>query len=117
MTALALAVLLVGSLVLGTQSAPQKKRIVNGSDAGAFLYLVKIESLRPSESLIGSGSCITKNHVLTSASQIVNYTSFRLELRTISLSVLTGTAHPEYDPETLENDIGIIRASTMHNCM
>lgn len=115
MTGLPTSALLISLIVLGAQSVPQK-RIINGSSAGDISYLVKITSSRASGSLVGTGNIITKNHVLTSASQIVGYNLFRMELKNVILNVQVGTPHPEFDPETLANDVGIIRSTNMDLC-
>lgn len=112
---------LIGCLLLsvisliGVYSLPQS-RIIGGFLAPDNRHLVRVESSNASHTKTGSGSFITLNCLLTSASQIHLYDKFKLEYKTHAIIAYGKTAHPDYNPITRQHDIGIIRSTTFHEC-
>lgn len=102
-------------LYLCVDALPQS-RIIGGSHAEDDRHLLRIESRRTNYTKAGTGSFITKNHALTSATQVVGFTSFLLEYKTYEIIGYVKYNHPDYNPETLENDIGIIVSYTITDC-
>ncbi|KXJ73175.1 trypsin-1 [Aedes albopictus] len=110
-----LAVILI--CVLGAQAEPDRTpRIINAHTAphivgyNAYVLYTNVASV----GFFGGGTIISDKHVLTSAKIIEGYvrwdvgfgSNIFVELTTITS--ITASWHPEFDPNTSINDIGII---------
>lgn len=111
MTAVCLGLFLVGSASLDPQS-----RIIGGSDGEFMPFAVKILSQNQWFQTFGGGSFVTRRHILTQARLIHGYIFFYASYASNSLNDTFNDylpeqyAHPDYNPDTFEHEIGIFVA-------
>lgn len=90
-----------------------QSRIVNGEDSDYVDYAVKVVAFNGLTTQ-GSGSIISSRHVLTTANLIYHnhniqiFYGSHLNSSLKRADILDGVPHPDFDPVTLENDIGIL---------
>ncbi|KXJ73174.1 hypothetical protein RP20_CCG016336 [Aedes albopictus] len=103
-------------LVFDVQAQPnQTPRADNGYLAPHVSYNAYILYMnQQSAGFFGGGTIISDRHILTAAKNIVEFTRWDVGVGSnvfVHLSTITSnqaTAHPEYNPVTSANDIGII---------
>lgn len=89
-------------------------RMINGADSGFVPHAARVFGFSLPYSTEGSGTFVTQRHVLTAASIIrdmsIFYVNFGNESMTAA-STLSGLGfmHPAYEPDTFQNDLGIVR--------
>ncbi|XP_055597321.1 brachyurin-like [Uranotaenia lowii] len=107
--------------VRDAQMRQKDTRIVNGhpAPAGRFPYQVHLTGFTNAGALSCGGSVISSTWVLTAAHCQVNVNSFNIilgsHLRNAPYQTRTSAQiviHPNYNPNNLNNDIGLIRMGT-----
>ncbi|XP_055600587.1 LOW QUALITY PROTEIN: trypsin-like [Uranotaenia lowii] len=107
--------------VRDAQMRQKDTRIVNGhpAPAGRFPYQVHLTGFTNAGALSCGGSVISSTWVLTAAHCQVNVNSFNIILgshpampRTRPVPQPRSSSHPNYNPNNLNNDIGLIRMGT-----
>lgn len=91
-------------------------RIVGGTNSTLTLYVAQVsgyDNWTGGGGVHGGGSFITYSHILTSARLIHNKGYWRFQYgEEVMINLYSGNAtavhHPDYDPETYENDIGVL---------
>lgn len=117
MKSLPVSLILTLVLPLLVSSWPQN-RIINGTYNRVVPYSVLLESItRISEEyvgVVGGGSLITLGHILTSATithgfdrVLIQYKNYNGQWYSFSSTDLT--THPAFNPETLQNNIALIK--------
>lgn len=93
-----------------------EKRIINGSQVTEpSEYAVEVVSRYLTQyQTWGGGTLIAKNVVLTQAQLIAGFTETTVRFGSVTwgdlfaVEVAQGVSHPEFDPLTHENDIGLL---------
>ncbi|XP_969734.1 brachyurin [Tribolium castaneum] len=96
-------------------------RIIGGDIARAsqFPYSAGIISNYPTGSFFCGGALISNQWILTAAQCIINATQLTIYLGSnkidgndpnrVTVATATYVTHPDYNPDTLENDVGLVR--------
>lgn len=91
--------------------------MINGEYGGFVPYTTRVTGFSMAYSTEGGGSFITLRHIVTAASIVhkmsIMYVYYGNESMATAKSLSgLGVTHPEYDPFTFENDIGMVTLGT-----
>lgn len=110
----AIILLTTGLVNCGTIPRHVQKRIINGVDSEYVPYVTMVTGYNLHYGTFGGGSFVTLQHVLTAANLIYNMEYWYIDYGKASVGnmpyaeIHKGIHHPEYDPESFANDIGIL---------
>lgn len=103
------------SSLTSVNSAPDQLngRIINGQDSSYVPYVAQVWAVTDGYQAHGGGSFITLQHVLTAGSLVHNMSWWYVEFGSIFwvgniINSFNAALHPEYDPYTFENNIGLL---------
>lgn len=111
--------LLVAGLAVAAQASVLNGRIVNGNNAplnsaNYHAHLLLRANQGATATSVGSGTLISTQHILTSATNTMNFGYWSVGLGNLNRSLLSwhdstrAVTHNEFDPNTLNNNLGII---------
>lgn len=113
------AVLLVVSIRLVNCGVVAEKRIINGQDVEENVpYTAMVSGFNSDYATFGGGSFVSYAHVVTAANLIYNMDWWYVDYGKETLgnmpyaAVERAVSHPDYDPVSFENDIGLLFLSS-----
>lgn len=105
---LLLPILLCTSSGFADTARDVRSRILNGQDTEWVPYTTSVFGFYEDYDSVGSGSFITHRHVLSSAKLVYNAIRAYVLYADLQGESATALPHPDYDPSTYANDIGLL---------
>lgn len=117
MKSVVLAVLFLALGIARANPSRPQSRVVNGEQSELVPYVAMIDAYNEIHYKYGEGTFISRRHILIQADMIHGYLlwwayihndSKNGQLNSLFSTVDAVYMHPEFNPETLENDIGVL---------